>query len=122
MAVLPLADPPSQHLAVLHLADPPSQHLAVQLNQHLADLTSLEGLQPSVKQGAVLVVLVNLHLVVLLSEKTKAALLAEDLDLLVVQVHRRLAQGLGSQLVGGQAKRRGLGLTRASSRHMLLHW
>lgn len=128
------------------LADPPSQHLAVHPSQHQANLTSLEALQPSVNQEAVLEVLVNLSLavlvlakkslpplvnqgamqevlvklslVVLLLAKAKAAPLAEDLDLAVEQVRLRLAQGLGSLLVGAQAKRKGLGHTRASSRHL----
>ena len=129
-----------------HLADPPSQHLAVHPSQRLADLTSLEALQPSVmpgaaleglvnlslavlilakrrlqstiKQEAVQEVLVNLNLAVLLLAKVKAAPLAEDLGLAVEQVRRHLAQGLGSLLVGAQAKRKGLGHTRASSSHL----
>lgn len=129
-----------------YLGDLPSQRLVVHSSQHQANLTSLEVLQPSVKQEAVLEVLVNLSLAVLvlakkslppsvnqgavqealvnlslavlLLAKIKATPLAEDLDLAVEQVCRHLAQGLGSLPVDAQAKRKGLGHTRASSRHL----
>ena len=132
----PLAAPNA--LQGLQLAAPPSQRLA--------DLSSLEGLQPSVKQGAVLAVpvnlgsahlplartnlqpsvkqggvlavLVNLSLAVLLLVKRKAAPLGEGLDLAGEQVRRHLVQGLGSRLVGAQVERKGWGLTRAINRRL----
>lgn len=138
------ASPALNDLQGQYLADPPSQHLAVHPSQHLADLTSLEAHRPSVKEGAVLEVLVNLSLAVLVLAKTspqvsvkqgvvqevlinssladlhlakiKAAPLGEDLA--VEQVRHHLAQGLGSLLVGAQAKRKGLALTRATSRRL----
>ena len=135
-----LADP--SNLQGQHLADPQSQHPAVHPSQRLVDLTSLEALQPTIRQGKVLEVLVNpslaalvlakrslqpsvkqeavqeflvnLSLAIPLLAKTKAAPLAEDLDQAVEQVRRHL----GSLLVVAEAERKGLGHTRALSRYL----
>ena len=122
---LQLAAPPSQRLADLSSMEglPPSVKqgavLAVLVNLGLVHLPlARTNLQPSVKRGGVLAVVVNLSLAVVLLAKRQAAPLGESLDLAGEQAHHHLAQGLGSQLVGAQVERKGWGLTRAISKRL----
>lgn len=122
---LQLAAPPSPRLADLSSLEdlPPSAKqgavLAVLVNLGLVHLPLARTKpQPSVKQGGMLAVLVNLSSAVLLLAKRTAAPLEEGLDLAVEQVRHRLAHGSGSRLVGAQVERKGWGLTRAISRHL----